>query len=82
MAEETPGGALVFDADLGHLAPTGPIAAQGESSYRRAARALDAGCFEDAASLGRYTVEEAGEGHELYGPPGPIKSAAIWRARA
>jgi hypothetical protein len=65
-AEEARDGALAFDADLGHPAPAGPIAAQGESNYRRAARALDAGRFEDAASLGRYTIEEAREGHELY----------------
>jgi hypothetical protein len=57
---------MAFDADLGHSAPTGPIAAQGESSYRRALGALDAGHFRDAAALGRYTVEEAREGHELY----------------
>mgnify|MGYP001209324694 FL=1 len=58
--------AVAYDADLGHVAPTGAIAAQGESSYRRAAAALAARRFEDAAQLGRYTVEEAREGHELY----------------
>jgi len=66
MADEAPGGAVAFDADLGHLAPRGGVAAQGESSYRRAARALEAGRYQDAADLGRYTIEEAREGHELY----------------
>ena len=65
MADEAPGGAVAFDADLGHLAPRGGVAAQGESSYRRAARALEAGRYQDAADLGRYTIEEAREGHEL-----------------
>ena len=66
MAQEATGGAVAFDADLGHTAPTGSIAAQGESSYRRAAQALAAGRYQDAADLGRYTIEEAREGHELY----------------
>ncbi len=58
--------AVAFDADLGHFAPTGSMIDQGESSYRRAAQALAAGRFEIAAGLGRYVVEEAREGHELY----------------
>ena len=72
MADRTEGGAVAFDADLGHAAPTGPIAEAGASSYRRAAQALAAGRYQDAADLGRYTVEEAREGHELY---------AVWRAQ-
>ena len=72
MADRAEGGAVAYDADLGHAAPTGPIAAQGASSYRRAAQALAAGRYQDAADLGRYTVEEAREGHELY---------AVWRAQ-
>ncbi|MBT3926274.1 MAG: hypothetical protein HOF33_04745 [Rhodospirillaceae bacterium] len=66
MAGKPGEAALAFDADLGHIAPIGALIEQGESSYRRAARALAAGRFEDAAQLGRYTVEEAREGHELY----------------
>ena len=58
--------AMAFDADLGHSAPTGAMIEQGESSYRRAAQALADGRYADAAQLGRYTVEEAREGHELY----------------
>ena len=66
MAEKQESPAVAFDADVGHVTPTGSVVDQGESSYRRASRALDEERFEDAAQLGRYTVEEAREGHELY----------------
>jgi len=66
MTEEIPGDALAFDADLGHSAPRGPIAQQGASSYRRAAAALAAGRYREAADFARYTIEEAREGHEVY----------------
>ena len=66
MAQEGTDGAMAFDVDLGHAAPRGPMAEQGESSYRRAAQALASGRFQDAADLGRYTIEEAREGHEVY----------------
>ena len=66
MAGKPGEAALAFDAALGHIAPIAALIEQGESSYRRAARALAAGRFEEAPQPGRYTVEEAREGQELY----------------
>ena len=51
---------------LGGLVRTGTWQDQGVSTFRAAARAIDEARFDDAAALGRYTVEESGEGHELY----------------
>lgn len=61
-----PSGPMIHDDAVGHAVRAGGWPEQGESTYRLAAAALEEGRFADAAALGRYTVEEAREGHELY----------------
>jgi len=57
---------MAFDAQIGHRVRVQPWEEQGESSYKLAINALADGEFENAASLGNYTVEEAREGQDLY----------------
>ncbi|HEV8421428.1 MAG TPA: hypothetical protein VGR13_08750 [Actinomycetota bacterium] len=51
---------------LDRLGRTGSWQELAVSTFREAARAARDGRFDDAEALGRYTVEEAREAHELY----------------
>lgn len=57
---------MAYDAQMGHAVRDQPWNEQGQSSYVLARRALTDGDFANAAALGRYTVEEASEGQEVY----------------
>lgn len=59
-------GPVAFDAILGGPARTGSLGDKARSSYALAREALAARRFDDAASLGRHTIEEAREAYELY----------------
>ncbi|MBM3482828.1 MAG: hypothetical protein FJX66_05965 [Alphaproteobacteria bacterium] len=59
-------GPVAYDAILGGPARTGTLSDKARSSYALAREALAAGRFDDAANLGRHTVEEAREAYELY----------------
>jgi len=54
------------DEVLDALVRSGPLPSQAASSYELAAGAVREGRFGDAEELGRFTVEEAREGRELY----------------
>jgi hypothetical protein len=58
--------ALAFDADLGAPARIGALAEKARSTYALAREALKGGRPQEAARLGRHTVEEAREAYELY----------------
>ncbi len=60
-------GPLVHHDGFGGLVRHGGWDEQAISTFRLAAQAFEDGRFEDAADLARYTVEEAVEGHEIYG---------------
>lgn len=51
---------------MGRRARAGTWQEQGISTYRLAAQAIHAGRLADAAELGRFTMQEALEGHDLY----------------
>ena len=60
-------GPLVHHDGFGGLVRRGGWDEQAISTFRLAAQAFEDGRFEDASDLARYTVEEAVEGHEIYG---------------
>ncbi len=60
------GEALRDNQLMGRPARAGTWQEQGISTYRLAARAIGEGRLADAAELGRFTIQEALEGHELY----------------
>lgn len=66
VPDPQPGEALVYHPLLGHRVRPGDWYERGVSTYRRAEQALAAGRHDEAAELGRYTIEEAREAHELY----------------
>lgn len=59
-------GPIQDDRGPGRGVRVGDLLGQGTSTYRLAARAVEEGRFQEAAELGRFTVEEAREGYELY----------------
>jgi hypothetical protein len=61
------GEALQENQHLGRPTRAGTWHQQGVSTYRRAAQAIGDGRLAEAAELGRFTMQEALEGHDLYG---------------
>lgn len=57
---------LVYHEAIGYEVRRGGYLEHSVSTYKLAADAIGEGRFEEAIQLGRYTVREAVEGHELY----------------